>query len=165
MLGDSFDGYGGAMYLTLGRVVSVSATATRLIFSGIMERNPDLKVVVSHTGGALPYQSGRMDKNAGPAKLPRPTSTYIKRMYTDTVSPHTLGIKVAIEYFGIDHVMYGSDYPCWDPAAALRLVEELGLSDADKEKILYANARRILGLRDPADSARARERILEPTPA
>jgi aminocarboxymuconate-semialdehyde decarboxylase len=44
--------------------------------------------------------------------------------------------------------MYGSDYPCWDPATALALIAELGLSDADKEKLFYRNARRILGLRD-----------------
>ena len=43
---------------------------------------------MSHTGGALPYQAGRMDKNSKAAKLRRPVQDYIKRMYTDTVSPH-----------------------------------------------------------------------------
>ena len=62
-----------------------------------------------------------MDKNTKAAKLPRPASEYIKRMYTDTVSPHAAGIKFAIEYYGIDNVMYGSDYPCWEPAEALRV--------------------------------------------
>src|SRR5262249_33449510 len=82
------DGYGGALHTSLGRVIDVSVTTLRLILSGIMERHPKLKVMVSHTGGALPYQSGRMDKNTKQAKLPLPTSTYIKRMYTDVVSPH-----------------------------------------------------------------------------
>jgi aminocarboxymuconate-semialdehyde decarboxylase len=45
--------------------------------------------------------------------------------------------------------MYGTDYPCWDPATALKLLSEIGLSKADQEKIFYDNARRILGLRDP----------------
>jgi len=45
--------------------------------------------------------------------------------------------------------MYGTDYPCWDPATCLKLLEELNLSDADKQKIFYDNARRILNLRDP----------------
>ena len=49
-----------------------------------------------------------------------------------------------------DQVMYGTDYPCWDPAACLKLLDEIELSDADKHKLFYANARRILGLRDPA---------------
>ena len=134
--------------------------AYRLVLSGIMERHPKLKVFMSHTGGALPYQSGRMDKNSKAAKLPQPPSTYIKRMYTDTVSPHTAGMKFAIEYYGVDHVMYGSDYPCWDPAAALKFFAEIGLRKADQEKILNGNARRILGLRQPVSATR-----LEPVAA
>jgi aminocarboxymuconate-semialdehyde decarboxylase len=151
------DGYGGALYLSLGRVVEVSVAAMRLVFSGVMERHPNLKLVMSHTGGALPYQAGRMDKNGKAAKLPRPPSDYIKRMYTDTVSPHSAGMKFAMEYYGIDHVMYGSDYPCWDPAQTLEYFAEIGLSQADQEKVLNSNARRILGLREPAKAAPVRE--------
>ena len=148
VFGEDLEGYGGALQLSLGRVIEVSVAASRLVFSGLMERHPNLRIVMSHTGGALPYQSGRMDKNGKNAKLPRPPSTYIRRMYTDTVSPHSMGMKFAIEYYGIDHVMYGSDYPCWDPATALALIQEIGLSDADQEKLFYSNARRILGLGD-----------------
>jgi len=149
VFGADLEGYGGALQLSLGRVIEVSVTAARIVFSGVMERYPEIKFVMSHTGGALPYQSGRMDKNGKAAKLPKPPSTYIRRMYTDTVSPHSMGMKFAIDYYGIDHVMYGTDYPCWDPATALALIDEIGLSDADKEKLFYGNARRILNLRDP----------------
>ena len=148
VFGDDLEGYGGALQLSLGRVIEVSVAASRIVFSGLMERHPGIKFVMSHTGGALPYQSGRMDKNGRNAKLPKPPSTYIKRMYTDTVSPHSAGMKFAIDYYGIDHVMYGSDYPCWDPATALALIDEIGLTDADKETLFYRNARRILGLTD-----------------
>jgi aminocarboxymuconate-semialdehyde decarboxylase len=154
VFGEDLEGYGGALHLSLGRVIEVSVAASRLVFSGLMERHPDLKIVMSHTGGALPYQSGRMDKNGKNAKLPRPPSTYIRRMYTDTVSPHSMGIKFAIEYYGIDRVMYGSDYPCWDPATALALIQEIGLSDADLEKLFYRNAHRILGLGDSLSFSR-----------
>jgi aminocarboxymuconate-semialdehyde decarboxylase len=157
VFGDDLEGYGGALQLSLGRVIEVSVAASRMVFSGLMERHPNLKVVMSHTGGALPYQSGRMDKNGKAAKLPKPPSTYIRRMYTDTVSPHSLGMKFAIDYYGIDSVMYGSDYPCWDPATALRLIDEIGLSDADKHKLFYSNARRILNLRNPVAAAVAAE--------
>jgi aminocarboxymuconate-semialdehyde decarboxylase len=155
VFGDDLEGYGGALQLSLGRIIEVSVAASRLVFSGLLENYPDLKVVMSHTGGALPYQSGRMDKNGKNAKLPRPPSTYIKRMYTDTVSPHSMGMKFAIDYYGIDRVMYGSDYPCWDPATALALLDEIGLSEGDKDKVFYRNARRILGLRDPTKTDRA----------
>ncbi|HEY8578505.1 MAG TPA: amidohydrolase family protein [Beijerinckiaceae bacterium] len=154
---DMLEGYNGALHLSLGRVVEVSVAASRIMLSGLMERHPGLKLVLSHTGGALPYQAGRMDKNTKAAKLPRPVSEYMKRMYTDTVSPHAAGIKFAIEYYGVDHVMYGTDYPCWDPATCLALIEEIGLSDADKQKLFYDNARRILNLRDPKPAAQAAE--------
>jgi aminocarboxymuconate-semialdehyde decarboxylase len=161
---DMLGGYDGALHLSLGRVVEVSVAAMRLVLSGVMERHPNLKIVMSHTGGALPYQSGRMDKNTHKAKLPRPVSHYLKRMYTDTVSPHAAGLKFAIEYYGIDRVMYGTDYPCWDPATALKLLAEVGLSAPDQEKLFYSNARRILGLRDPAKPG-ARQAVREPAPA
>jgi aminocarboxymuconate-semialdehyde decarboxylase len=90
-----------------------------------------------------------MDKNSKAAKLPKPVSTYLKRMYRDTVSPHSEGMEFAIDYYGIDRVMYGTDYPCWDPAACLKLLNDVVLSDAEKQKLFYDNARRILGLKDP----------------
>ena len=156
--------YGGALFLSLGRVIEVSVAAMRLVFSGIMERHPNLKVVMSHTGGALPYQAGRMDKNGKAAKLPHEPSTYIKRMYTDTVSPHSAGMKFAIEYYGVDHVMYGTDYPCWDPAACLKFFNEIGLSPEDQHRIFYSNARRILNLKDPVAPQR-QPAAREPVPA
>jgi aminocarboxymuconate-semialdehyde decarboxylase len=159
LFNDLLEGYDGALYLGLGRVMDVSVAASRMIYSGIMERHPDLKIYMSHTGGALPYQSGRMDKSFSKGiKLTHPTSTYIKRMYTDVVSPHTMGMKFAVEYYGADHILYGSDYPCWNPSTALQLFDEIGLSKEDQEKILYGNARRLFGLRDPAQAKREAKR-------
>jgi len=155
---DMLDGYDGALHLSLGRVIEVSVAAMRMILSGMMERHPKLKIVMSHTGGSLPYQAGRMDKNSKAAKLPRPVTDYMKRMYTDTVSPHSAGIQFAIDYYGIDNVMYGTDYPCWDPAPCLKLIDDIKLPAADKQKLFYDNARRILNLRDPAPAKQAPQR-------
>ena len=152
MFRESLQGYDGALYLSLGRVIDVSVMAYRLVLSGLMDRHPGLKVFMSHTGGALPYQSGRMDKNSKKAKLPLSPSTYLKRMYTDTVSPHAASIKFAIEYYGVDHVLYGSDYPCWTPATALELLHEIGLPEADIAKVLSGNARRVMNLKAPVSN-------------
>ncbi|MGE0651733.1 MAG: amidohydrolase family protein [Alphaproteobacteria bacterium] len=150
LFAELLDGYDGALYLGLGRVMDVSVAAARLIYSGIMERHSNLKIYMSHTGGALPYQSGRMDKSFSKGvKLSQPTSAYIKRMYTDIVSPHSAGMKFAIEYYGADHIFYGTDYPCWNPSTALALFDEIGVSEADQAKIFGANARRVFGLPDP----------------
>src|SRR5262249_49847789 len=128
----------------------------------VMERHPNLKIFMSHTGGALPYQAGRMDKNGKAAKLPQLPSTYIKRMYTDTVSPHTAGMKFAIEYYGVDRVLYGTDYPCWDPEACLKYFNAIGLSEEDQHKVFYSNARRVLGLKDPAPAKAETVREMAP---
>jgi aminocarboxymuconate-semialdehyde decarboxylase len=153
---EMLSGYGNALHLSLGRVVEVSVAASRLMFSGLMDRHPGLKIVMSHTGGALPYQSGRMDKNGKQAKLPHPPSHYLKRMYTDTVSPHVAGQRFAIEYYGIDNVMYGTDYPCWDPQTCLDQLAEIQLTDSDRQKLFHDNAVRILGLNMPGESAARR---------
>ena len=149
---EMLSGYNGALYNSLGRVVEVSVAAFRMILSGIMERHPKLKIFVSHTGGALPYQAGRMDKNSKQAKLPKDPSVYLRRFYTDTVNPHSLGVKFAIDFFGVDQVMYGDDYPCWNPEGALKVLNAIGLSKEDQQKIFYDNARRFFGLKDPVKS-------------
>ena len=71
-------------------------------------------------------------------------STYLKRMHTDTVSPHAPGVRFALDFYGVDHIMYGSYYPCWMPEAALQLLEQVGLSPADQQQVMYSNAHRIL---------------------
>jgi aminocarboxymuconate-semialdehyde decarboxylase len=149
---DILDGYNGALYNSLGRVIDLSVATYRMVLSGIMERHPDLKIFASHMGGALPYQAGRMDKNSKAAKLPRNPSEYLRRFYTDTVMPHALGMKMAIEFYGVDHVMYGDDYPCWNPEGALKILKECGLNEADREKIMNTNARRILNLKQPVEA-------------
>jgi aminocarboxymuconate-semialdehyde decarboxylase len=147
---DLLAGYNRALHNSIGRIMEVSVAASRLIISGIMERHPNLRIIISHTGGALPYQSGKMDHNVSRTPLKQSATTYIKRMYTDTVSAHMAGIKFAIEFYGVDHVMYGTDYPCLDHYRALEYLHEIEMSDADRAKILCGNARRFFKLPDPA---------------
>jgi aminocarboxymuconate-semialdehyde decarboxylase len=144
MLSDAYD---GALHLSLGRVFEISAAATRMIFSGIMERHPRLKLVVSHAGGDIAYQAARIDKYNRAVKLPSAPSTYMRRMFTDTALPDAKGLSLAIEFFGIDNIMYGSDYPCCDPQPVLDSIDELGLGADDRQKVFYDNAVRILGLK------------------
>ena len=146
---DMLKGYGRALHNSIGRIMEVSVAASRLIVSGVMERHPKLKIVISHSGGALPYQSGKMDHNVKRTALREPATTYLKRMYTDTVASHLPGMKFAIEYYGADHVMYGTDYPCLDHHKTLEFFNEIELSEEDRQKILYDNARRVFNLSDP----------------
>lgn len=146
---DLMKGYNRALFNSIGRIMELSVAASRLIVSGVMERHPKLNIMISHTGGALPYQSGKMDHNISRTPLKQSATTYIKRMYTDTVSSHVAGMKFAIEFYGVDHVMYGTDYPCLDHAQTLLDLNTLDLSGEDRAKILCGNARKLFNLPDP----------------
>lgn len=146
MYGQVLGGYEGSVQLTIGRLLDSSITVLRLIFSGIMERHGDLRVIHTHAGGLLPYQAGRIDKNTRVAGLPERPSTYLKRIYVDTVAPQALTVRTAVEFYGADHVLYGTDYPCWSPRAAIGVIEQAGLSEDQRRAVLARNAQRVLDL-------------------
>lgn len=138
--------FGGALQLTIGRLLDASMSVLRLVFSGCLARHPDLLIVQTHAGGLLPYQAGRIDKNGGRAGLPEPPSTYLRRCFVDTVAPQPLTIATAAAFYGADHVLYGTDYPCWSPAAALETIDAAGLDDSARALVTSTNARQLLGL-------------------
>lgn len=139
-------GYDTGLQRSLGRLIDSSVTILRLIFSGVMERHPGLKVMHTHGGGVLPYQAGRIDKNARIKGLPELPSVYLRRTYVDTVAPQELTIRAAVEFYGADHVIYGTDYPCWSPKAAVAVVDGAGLTEADTARVLRDNAAGLLGI-------------------
>jgi len=111
---------------------------------------------MSHTGGALPYQSGRMDKNSRPRSA-RNRSAFIQaHVHRHGVAAHRRHA-VAIDYYGIDNGCTAR-LSVADPAPCSKLWKNVRLSEADKQKLFYSNARRILGLKDPAPSKTAAQR-------
>jgi len=140
VFGETLVGYNGAFQLSIGRLLDSSMTILRLIFSGVMERHPDLKVLQTHAGALLPYQAGRFDKNARIKGLPLAPSEYMKRLFVDTVAPQPLTIRTALEFYGLTNVVYGTDYPCWSPAAAIDTIEKADLGDGATEAVLATNA-------------------------
>ncbi|QRP43665.1 amidohydrolase family protein [Amycolatopsis sp. FDAARGOS 1241] len=138
-------GYADGLQRSLGRLLDSSVTVLRLIFSGVLERHPSLRVVQTHGGGLLPYQAGRIDKNARIEGLPSLPSHYLRRTFVDTVAPQALTIRTALEYYGADHILYGTDHPCWSPRAAVSVLDEAGLSDEVRVKI-YSNAASVFPL-------------------
>jgi aminocarboxymuconate-semialdehyde decarboxylase len=144
--GEVLSDYSNALQLTIGRLLDTSVTALRLIFSGILDRHPGLKVVQTHGGGLLPYQAGRFDKNTRVPGLSARPSEYLKRFYVDTVCPAELTVETSVRFYGDRHVMYGTDYPCWQPSAAVRVLENCDLSAEQRELILHANAESVFPL-------------------
>jgi len=124
-----------------------------LIFDGVLERHPNLKIIAVHGGGYLAGYSGRIDHAWGARSdshgdLPQPPTSYLKKVYFDTVvfTPHQL--KVLIEVFGADHILMGTDYPFdmaeFDPIGHLASVDTLDASTT--AAIAGGNAKKLLGL-------------------
>ncbi len=124
-----------------------------LIFSGVFERFPDLKLCVVHGGGFAPYQIGRMD--AGYRQKPglagkhisKPPSDYLRQIYVDTVLHEPAALRYVVDLMGSDRVMLGTDYPfemgSLDP---VEFVESAELGPDATEAILGRTARGLVGL-------------------
>lgn len=123
-----------------------------LIFDGVLERHPGLKILAVHGGGYLGAYAGRIDHAWGArsdcqAGLPKPPTHYLRQVYFDTVvfTPHQL--HALIETFGADHVVMGTDYP-YD-MAEYEPIEHLvsaGLDQSMIAAIAGLNAKKLLGL-------------------
>jgi aminocarboxymuconate-semialdehyde decarboxylase len=146
---DVMEGYENQIYKSLGRVVDSSVAVLRLVLSGILDRYPGLKILHFHAGGVLPYAAGRLDKNAGKSGIGEKPTEYLKRMWVDTAMPHPLTLRMAIDFYGPDRVLYGSDNPCWNPLAALEALESLKLPEDQARAVLDGNVRALMDLRAP----------------
>ena len=126
--------------------------AIHLALSGTMAAFPDLKVVLGNLGGTVPFLAGRIDQGyisypEAREKLDRPPSAYLRNMYYESAGmPNSGALRLAIDFVGVDRVMFGSDFPqqIADVNLGLRIIEEQGLSDADQQRIVGRNAAGLL---------------------
>lgn len=136
----------------IGNPLETTLALHHLIFDGVMERHPRLKIIAAHGGGYLPAYSGRMDHAWGArpdarGKLPLPPTTYLKRVYFDSVvfTPHQL--RNLVEVFGAGQVLMGTDYP-YDMAESdpLGHLASAGLDDAAAAAVAGGTAKALLGI-------------------
>lgn len=122
-----------------------------MIYSGLFDRFPGLKLCLLHGGGFFPYHIGRFDQRfsmtAEGRKIPaasRPSS-YLKNLYFDNLVYRLETLDYLRQMVGTDHVMVGTDYPyeLGDWKAAEK-AEALDCSQAEKDAILFGNAKRLL---------------------
>ncbi len=144
----------GAYYLhnLLGNPFDTAVAAARLVFGGVLDRFPSLRVCLPHAGGAFPYLVGRLDQGYRVRPecrhLARPPSAYLEHFLFDTITHSPDALRYLIGLVGADRVMLGSDY-CFDmgyedPVGALKAVEPL--SSDDRARILGGNALKLLRL-------------------
>ena len=145
-----------ALIPTVGFLVDTTTAALRLILGGLYERHPDFKLVVPHTASLIPWLVGRIDYEGermpnGFGALTEPPSTYIRRLYADIVSDWPPAIRLLIDLLGPERVMYGSDYPFWDPDRSTRALGEVNLDGGDADAVRGGTAARVFKLeRAPA---------------
>jgi uncharacterized protein len=143
------------LWWSLGWPYETAAALARLVYSGHMERHPSQLVIAHHGGGMMPHFAARLAMGPGARQvqgsLPRPLLDYFRRFYVDTAlfgAPHA--VRCVLEFFGPDHVLFGSDMPL-GPANAVEAtiadLEAAGLSSEDLAAVYAGNAMRLLGLR------------------
>ena len=155
------------IWQVLGWPFETSVAMARMVFSGLLEKLPKLRIITHHCGGMIPYFAGRAetlwaqlgsrsadgDEAEVLKRLSKPPIEYFKMFYGDTVLGGAAApLACGIAFFGIDKIVFASDCP-FDPEGGpmfiregIRSIEELGLSESDKRKIYFGNAQRLLKL-------------------
>ena len=149
-----YDGFGDALdgaFATfgLGWHYETGVQILRLVLAGVFDRFPDLQIITGHWGEVVLFYLDRIDGLAGPAKLDRPVSEYLKSHLSVTPSgiwsQRYLGW--AREVLGPERILFSTDYPYrFTPeGGARRFLEEADLSEADRIAMAHGNWERLVG--------------------
>ena len=137
----------------VGFLMDTTLAAAKLVFSGVVDRHPRIRWVLTHMGGATPYLAERFDRGYRAfaecrQNISKPPTEYLKDFYYDTVNFNPEAVKFAISFAGVDRILAGSDYPHQIGSIPLMLetIGKLGLDEVSKEKILGKNAIELLRL-------------------
>jgi aminocarboxymuconate-semialdehyde decarboxylase len=134
-----------------GFLFDTTTAALRLIFDGLYERHPDFKFIVPHAGSLIPYFVGRIDyfgeiRPGSTGQLSAAAGEHIRKLFVDTVCNWPPALKLALDFFGVDRLMLGSDRPFWPVSMAADVLDALQLDPGDRAKIEYQNAARLFQL-------------------
>lgn len=154
------------IWWTLGWPYETSAAISRLVFSGLFDRFPALKIITHHMGGMIPYFEGRVgygwdqlgtrtsevDYTAVLRSLKKRPVDYFHLYYADTaLFGARAGMQCGLDFFGVDRVLFSSDTP-FEPHPGLyiretiRAIDSLELTADERNKMYEGNARRVLNL-------------------
>jgi aminocarboxymuconate-semialdehyde decarboxylase len=141
----------GFLTNVIGNPLETTIALSHLIFEGVLDRFPRLKICAAHAGGYLPSYIGRSDQGcvAFPQNCPRPIrkrpSEYLKTMYFDSMVFSGEGLRHLVAECGAGQILLGTDYPFpWTTTAVDHVVNAPGLTDAEREMILGGNAAKLL---------------------
>nr|WP_300779659.1 amidohydrolase family protein [Enhydrobacter sp.] len=149
----------------IGNPLDSTVAVSHLIFAGVLDTYPGLKICVAHGGGFLPAYAGRMDHAHGARSdcrlcIEHKPSHYLKKMYFDTIVFEPGQLEYLVGTYGSDHILMGTDYPfdmgMYEP---VQFVGDAKLTAADKAAILGGNAARLLKLKRQQPVSRSRPRL------
>ena len=136
-----------------GNPADTTLSVTYMMYTGIFDRFPNLKLCLLHGGGYFPYHLGRLDQGmtggSGSSAIPakQPPSKYLKNLYFDNLVYRIETVEYLKRMVGADHIMVGTDYPFdlgdWMAAEKIQTME---CSHAEREAMLHGNARKLLRL-------------------
>jgi aminocarboxymuconate-semialdehyde decarboxylase len=137
----------------VGFLMDTTLAASKLVFSGVVERFPRIRWVLTHMGGAIPYLAERLDRGFRAfadcrANISKPPSEYLRHFYFDTVNFNPSAVRLALDFAGPDRILAGSDYPHQIGSIPLMLetIRGLDVDERVREKIFGGNAAALLGL-------------------
>jgi aminocarboxymuconate-semialdehyde decarboxylase len=141
------------LFNSLGVIVEDAIVVAVLIFGGVLDACPDLKVCVAHGGGPACFAMGRLDRGwQGTADalrvIKQAPSTYQRRLYYDTVVGSEKALRFLLDEVGADRVVLGSDWPFvpWHPSPVTWVHNLKTVTEDEKERILWRNLESLLKL-------------------
>ena len=129
---------------------------SRIVYCGVFDRYPNLKVIASHLGGMILLYLDRLNWREGNPECKQEPEEYFKKIYYDTAGPiRAAFIKLVYDTAGADQILFGADYPHGRDGKddqfypmTLKELKELDIPKADKEKIYYQNAKALFGFEE-----------------
>jgi aminocarboxymuconate-semialdehyde decarboxylase len=135
------------LWLTFGWPFETTLAMARLVYAGVLERYPQLRLLSHHLGAFVPSMAARIAgvtatlERTSPWRLPQPVLSYFRRFFADTaVNGFLPALAAGREFFGAERVLFGSDYPFVPIEVSLRPVIAWDLPDFEKAQILGGNA-------------------------
>ena len=153
------------IWQVLGWPFETSVAMARIVFSGLFDKLPEMRLITHHCGAMIPFFAGRAEtlwaqlgsRSVGEnydeilKRMTKKPIEYFKMFYADTVlGGSASALRCGLDFFGADKIVFASDCP-FDPEGGpmfiregIRSIEDLNLSDDDKRKIYFANALRLM---------------------
>jgi aminocarboxymuconate-semialdehyde decarboxylase len=139
------------LWNSVGQAFEEAMAISSLMYDGVLETFPKLRICISHGGGYMPFYMGRIDRNYiekanTRVNMSKPPIDYLRMLYFDSCVYERPVLQHLVDKVGADRVLLGSDYPVGETKPVEFVTETATLSDSQKQQIVRGNAAQWLGL-------------------